>query len=91
MTFCSLERVRRSIWKPLKRMEDAGLRLKRSKCHFVTPSVEYLGHRIDRDGLHPTDEKVGAIRDAPNPRELWLFLGLINYYGKFLPQCCTDY
>ena len=76
----------------LKRMEDAGLRLKRNKCHFMTPSVEYLGHRIDRDGLHPTDEKVRAIRDAPNPRdvtELRSFLGLINYYGKFLPQLST--
>ena len=58
----------------------------------MTPSVEYLGHRIDRDGLHPTDEKVRAIRDAPNPRdvtELRSFLGLINYYGKFLPQLST--
>ena len=76
----------------LKRMEDAGLRLKRNKCHFMTPSVEYLGHRIDRDGLHTTDEKIQAIRDAPNPRnvtELRSFLGLINYYGKFLPQLST--
>ena len=73
-------------------MEDAGLRLKRNKCYFMTTSVEYLGHRIDRDDLHPTDEKARAIRDALNPRdvtELQSFLGLINYYGKFLPQLST--
>ncbi len=76
----------------LQRLEEAGLRLKRGKCSFVMPSVEYLGHRIDSEGLHPTDEKVRAIKDAPAPRnitELRSFLGLINYYGKFLPQLST--
>ena len=44
---------------------------------------------IDKDGLHPTQEKVHAIKEAPSPRnveELRSFLGLINYYGKFLPN-----
>ncbi len=48
----------------------------------MKPSVEYLGHRIDSDGLHPMDEKVRAIRDAPTPKnlaELRSFLGLINF------------
>ena len=46
-----------------------------------------MGHRIDSEGLHPTDEKVEAIVKAPEPKnvsELRAFLGLINYYGKFL-------
>ena len=30
----------------LVRLEDAGVRLKRSKCSFLMPSVEFLGHRI---------------------------------------------
>ena len=37
----------------LKRMEQAGLRLSKSKCWFIAPSVEYLGYKIDADGLHP--------------------------------------
>ena len=77
----------------LKRCEEARLRLKRGKCLFMATSVEYLDHhRIDKNGLHPTDEKVRAIRDAPKPTnvtELRSFLGLINYYGKFLPQLAT--
>ena len=73
----------------LRRLQTAGLRLKSSKCLFMAPSVEYLGHVIDSAGLHPTKAKVKAITEAPTPRnvtELCSFLGLINYYGKFLPN-----
>ena len=76
----------------LKRLEAAGMRLKREKCIFMAPSVEYLGHRISGTGLHPTDEKVRAITLAPQPTnvsELKAFLGLINYYGKFLRNLST--
>ena len=49
----------------LKRLDQAGLKLNNQKCEFFNQSVVYMGHKIDRDGLHPTDEKVKAIRDAP--------------------------
>ena len=55
----------------------------------MAPSVEYLSYVIDSAGLHPTKAKVKAITEAPAPRnvtELCSFLGLINYYGKFLPN-----
>ena len=58
-------------------------------CQFVLPSVEYPGHRISAQGLQPTTEKVNAIQNAPQPRnvsQLKSFLGLINYYCKFLPD-----
>ena len=56
------------------------------------PEVEYLGHRINKEGLQPTEEKVRAITGAPQPTqvsELRAFLGLINYYGKFMPDLST--
>ena len=71
----------------MTRLESAGVTLKRSKCVFLTPSVEYLGHVIDKEGLHPSQEKVRAIQEAPEPTnvsELKSFLGLINYYSKFM-------
>ena len=55
----------------------------------MQPSIEYLGHNISAEGLRPTKEKVGAICDAPAPSnvsQLQSFLGLLNYYGKFLPN-----
>ena len=73
-------------------MEDAGLMLKESKCVFAVSSIEYLGHIIDGDSLHPSPSKVEAVKRAPVPiniTELKSFLGLINYYHKFLPQFST--
>ena len=52
-------------------------------------SVQYLGHRIDADGLHATEAKLEAIINAPTPRnvpELRSFLELLNYYGRFIPN-----
>ena len=68
----------------LKRLQEHGIRLKLEKCKFMQASVEYLGYRIDAEGLHATDEKLQAITAAPVPRdlqELRSFLGLLNYYG----------
>ena len=51
--------------------------------------MTYLGHRIDAVGLHPLHDKVQAIKDAPKPQsvtELKSFLGMLTYYGKFLPN-----
>ena len=76
----------------LERLESAGIRLKREKCTFMLPEVEYLGHSISARGLHPLASKVRAIADAPTPSnvsQLKSFLGMLNYYGRFLPDLAT--
>ena len=52
----------------LRRTEQAGLRLSKGKCWFMASSVEYLGYKINAEGLHPLPEKVRAIEKAPNSR-----------------------
>ena len=76
----------------LQRLESAGMRLKKQKCAFLLPSVSYLGHVISAEGLHTEETKVRAIVEAPEPQnvgELRSFLGMVNYYGKFLPDLAT--
>ena len=76
----------------LKRLEEAGMRLKQVKCTFLMPEVEYLGHKICLEGLQPTEFKVHAEADNPEPKraaELRSFLGLVNYYGKLMPNLAT--
>ncbi|XP_041785733.1 uncharacterized protein K02A2.6-like [Anopheles merus] len=51
----------------LQKLKDNGLRLNRAKCVFAVPSLECLGHKIDRHGLHKSDKHIAAIRDAPRP------------------------
>ena len=63
--------------------------MKLNKCHFMQESVEYLGHIVDSTGIRATPEKVAAIAQAPAPQnvaQLRSFLGLLNYYRKFLPN-----
>ena len=76
----------------LRRLADANLRLQRKKCKFGVTSVIYLGHQIGPDGMQPTAEKVRAVEHAPAPKgvkELQAWLGLINYYSKFLKNLST--
>ena len=63
-------------------LEERGLRLKKSKCSFMKPSVQYLGYLVDAKGIHTSPEKVSAIVEAPRPanqQQLRAFLGLVNY------------
>ncbi|KAJ8333939.1 hypothetical protein SKAU_G00412580 [Synaphobranchus kaupii] len=71
----------------LERLEEFGLRVQKGKCEFFKDSLEYLGHVIDARGLHTSPEKVRAMVDAPAPTnvsQLRSFLGIINYYGRFI-------
>ncbi len=70
----------------LRRLDTAGVRLKRKKCEFMLPSIEYLGHRISAEGLQPTDSKIKEAPVPANVSQLKSFLGLLNYYGKFVPN-----
>jgi len=66
----------------LSRMREVGLWLRKDKCVSMAPSVVYLGHRIDEQGLHPVAEKLQALQEAPRPTnvsELKSYLGLLTY------------
>ena len=54
----------------LERLENAGIRLKQEKCEFYGRELQYLGHRINATGIHPMEEKVKAIKDAPRPENV---------------------
>lgn len=76
----------------LQRLQDASLRLKRTKCLFMNEEVMFLGHKVDVTGLHSVHEKVQTIKEAPIPSnvtELKANLRLLNYYNKFLPNLST--
>ena len=76
----------------LKLLSQYGIRVKEDKCAFFKDKVEYLGHQISSEGLHTAPKKVEAIQAAPTPantQELRSFLGLLHYYGKFIPDLAS--
>ena len=71
----------------LQRLKDNQLYAKLSKCTFFANSIEYLGHIVDGEGLRPNPRLIQALIDFPRPKtlkELQSFLGLANYYRKFI-------
>lgn len=63
--------------------------VKLSKCQLCQPSIEYLGHVVDSQGLHVDKKKIDAMLNWPSPtsvRQLREFLGLTGYYHMFVKK-----
>ena len=57
------------------------------KCHFNDTEMKYLGHLISSDGVRPDPDKVEKVKELPRPtivQEVRAFLGLANYFRKFM-------
>ena len=70
-----------------KKISNAGLRLKPSKCEFFKKCIHYLGHIVSCKGLKTGPKKIEAIVNWPGQRtvnEVRKFLGFTNYYRKFV-------
>ena len=81
-----------TLEKVLVRLQNAGLTLKIGKCKFFAPKITYLGHKISKNGLIKTNDKVEAILKAPTPEnigEVRSMLGCITFYSKFIPNMST--
>ncbi|GJZ62178.1 putative reverse transcriptase domain-containing protein [Tanacetum coccineum] len=71
----------------LELLKKERLYAKFSKCNFWLDSVQFLGHVIDRSGVHVDPAKIEAIKSwaAPTtPTEVRQFLGLAGYYRRFI-------
>lgn len=79
----------RNVCEVLKRLRDAGLRLKLAKRELIRDRVEYLGHVVITEGLHPSPGNVKAILSAPRTQDvktLQSYMVVMNFYRKFFPH-----
>ena len=66
-----------------------GLVVNRSKCVLGQTSLEFLGYSVSLEGVKPLEDRVAAIREVKPPttvKELQRFLGMLNYYRRFIPK-----
>ena len=64
-----------------------GLEINWKKCQFLKKTVEYLGHIVTDSNVFSSTEKVQAVQKFPVPtnvKQLQGFLGLTNYFRKFI-------
>ena len=72
----------------LGKLQAAGLTLRGSKCSFGTDKITHLGFEYSSNGVAPSSEKTKAISGCPTPgstKEVRSFLGLVNFYRRFVP------
>jgi len=71
----------------LQRLRDHDLYAKSAKCSFNQPELEFLGHVVGSDGIKVDPKKTAVVRDWAVPQnisELRSFLGLTNYFRRFV-------
>ena len=60
------------------------MKLNPKKCSFVKQRIEYLGHVVTPDGVFSDPSIVEVVKNFPTPASLKSFLGLANYYRRFI-------
>jgi hypothetical protein len=73
-----------------KALAANGLAINLEKCVFATPSIEILGHTISATGVAPMADHATEIKKCLPPqdiKQLQRFLGMVNFYRRFLPKC----
>ena len=71
----------------LKRLEENNLFVKLEKCKWKVREVEFLGVVIGPKGVEMQREKIEGVLNWPasrNMKEVQKFLGLANYYKRFI-------
>ena len=79
----------RDLLQLLDALRRFGLVLNVGKCIFGVRELEFLGHRVSGWGISPLPGKVEAVQRFERPhtvKTLQRFLGLINFYRRFLPN-----
>ena len=70
-----------------QRLRNAHLTLKLEKCSFAVDKVTYLGHVITKNGVEVDPSNTEKVKTHPilkNQKQLKQFLGLANYYKRFI-------
>ena len=68
---------------------DHGLVIRLEKCLFGVSALEFLGRQVSKKGSSPTQAKLKVIQTFPQlstVKGLQEFLGMINFYHRFLPN-----
>ena len=83
-----------NFWEQLKRLDEViatldevNMKMNPRKCFFAMDELEYLGHRVCKEGIKPAESKIKKIKEYLPPKninQLRSFLGLVGYYRNFV-------
>jgi transposase InsO family protein len=70
-----------------QRLEAANLKMNPKKCDFARTELAYLGFIINSRGISTNPEKVSAVSELPEPKnvkDVQSIMGKLNYYSRFI-------
>lgn len=76
-----------------KQLAEYGIRINSEKCTFSATKVKFLGYSISANGSEPLQERVADLQACPPPenvRQLRRFLGMINFYRRFIQNAAQS-
>ena len=88
----SINKHLHDVDKLLAKLDGANLKVNLNKCSFCKKEVLVLGHIVSKEGISPNPKKVEAILESRRPAsvtEVKSFLGVVNFYRKFIKNCST--
>ena len=69
-------------------LSSNGLIINKAKCVFGADEIDFLGHHVSAAGITPLPDRIAALQNSSAPTDrtsLRRFLGMVNYYHRFLP------
>jgi len=89
----TVEKCKQKLDLILERLIQFYVSINVDKCKLFEKEVDYLGPKLSNKGISPQIKKLEAIKEARAPNnvtELQAYLGLLNYYGKFIPNFSSE-
>ena len=80
---------RQHVEEVLKRLDTNGITINVQKCEFSKTTIDYLGYKVDENGITPLPERTLVISELKQPetvQQLRRFLGMVNFYRECIPQ-----
>ena len=77
----------------LKRIKENDLYVKPEKCVWKVREINFLGLVMGLGGIKMQKNKVAKVLEWPIPKtikDIQKFLGLANYYRRFVKKLCQD-
>lgn len=76
-----------ALFKVLERFKQHGVKLRPEKCEILQKEIQFLGHTISEGTISASPRLVKAVKEFPRPKnktEIQRFLGMCNFYRKFI-------